>query len=156
MLSWLKINKLLLLHLVGYLHCLYQWYTVKQISNFSVRVSVAVFLHVAVRSPVSILKRFSVANAPYTHSLQTHCLQYFRWCWNCFDWIFKTIKCNGPPLWSSGQSFWLQVQRSRFRFPALPDFLSSTGSGTGSTQPREVNWGATWIKSSGSGPDSRD
>ena len=45
----------------------------------------------------------------------------------------------GPPLWSSGQSFWLQIQRSRVRFPALPDFLSSSGSGTGSTQPREMN-----------------
>ena len=45
----------------------------------------------------------------------------------------------GPPLWSSGQSFWLQIQRFRVRFPALPDFLSSSGSGTGSTQPREVN-----------------
>ena len=44
-----------------------------------------------------------------------------------------------PPLWSSGQSFWLQIQRSRVRFPALADFLSSSGSGTGSTQPREVN-----------------
>ena len=44
-----------------------------------------------------------------------------------------------PPLWSSGQSFWLQIQRSRVRFPALPDFLSSSGSGMGSTQPREVN-----------------
>ena len=42
-------------------------------------------------------------------------------------------------MWSSGQSFWLQIQRSRVRFPALPDFLSSSGSGTGSTQPREVN-----------------
>jgi len=41
------------------------------------------------------------------------------------------------PLWSSGQSFWLQIQRSRGRSPALPDFLSSSGSGTGSTQPRE-------------------
>ena len=50
------------------------------------------------------------------------------------------------------QSFWLQIQRSRVRFPALPDFLSSSGSGTGSTQPRVVNWGASWIKSSGSGP----
>jgi hypothetical protein len=40
-------------------------------------------------------------------------------------------------LWSSGQSFWLQIQRSRVRFPALPDFLSSSGSGTGSTKPRE-------------------
>ena len=46
---------------------------------------------------------------------------------------------NYPPLWSSGQSFWLQIQRSRVRFPALPDFLSSGGSGTGSTQPRDVN-----------------
>jgi len=27
-----------------------------------------------------------------------------------------------PPLWSSGQIFWLQIQRSRVRFPALPDF----------------------------------
>jgi hypothetical protein len=40
----------------------------------------------------------------------------------------------GPPLRSSSQSFWL-TQRSRVRFPALPDFLSSSGSGTGSTQP---------------------
>ena len=50
-----------------------------------------------------------------------------------------SIKVDRPPLWSSGQSFWLQIQRSRVRFPALPDFLSSSGSGTGSTQPREVN-----------------
>jgi hypothetical protein len=32
----------------------------------------------------------------------------------------------------------------RVRFPALPDFLRSSGSRTGSTQPREYNWGATW------------
>ena len=43
----------------------------------------------------------------------------------------------GPPLWSSGQSFWLQIQRFRVRSPALSDFLSNSGSGTGSTQPRE-------------------
>ena len=49
------------------------------------------------------------------------------------------IGVRRPPLWSSGQSCWLQIQRSRVRFPALPDFLSSSGSGTGSTQPREVN-----------------
>jgi hypothetical protein len=46
---------------------------------------------------------------------------------------------DGPPLWSSGQSFWRQIQRSQVRFPALPDFLRSSGSGTGSTQPREDN-----------------
>jgi hypothetical protein len=27
----------------------------------------------------------------------------------------------------------------RVRFPALPDFLRNSGSGTGSTQPREYN-----------------
>jgi hypothetical protein len=51
-----------------------------------------------------------------------------------------------PPLWSSSQSSWLQIQRSRVRFPALPDFLRNSGSGKGSTQPREDNWGAIWMK----------
>jgi hypothetical protein len=36
-------------------------------------------------------------------------------------------------------SFWLQIQRSRVRFPALPDFLRSRGSGPGFTQPRDYN-----------------
>jgi hypothetical protein len=40
-----------------------------------------------------------------------------------------------PPLWSSGQTSWLLTQRSRIRFRVLPDFLSSSGSGRGSTQP---------------------
>jgi hypothetical protein len=43
-------------------------------------------------------------------------------------------------LWSSGQSSWLQIQRSLVRFPALPDFLRSSGSRTVFTQPREYNW----------------
>jgi hypothetical protein len=64
---------------------------------------------------------------------------------------------DGPSLWSSGQSFWLQIQRSRVRFLALPDFLSSSGYGTVTAQPREPredNRGATWIKRS-SGSRSR-
>jgi hypothetical protein len=51
----------------------------------------------------------------------------------------KYMLYSGPPLWSSGQSFWLQIQRSRVRFPALLHFLSSSGFGTESTQPHEVN-----------------
>jgi hypothetical protein len=31
------------------------------------------------------------------------------------------------------------LQRFRVQFPALPDFLRNSGSGTGSTQPREDN-----------------
>jgi hypothetical protein len=48
---------------------------------------------------------------------------------------FYGVMSAGPPLWSSGQNSWLLTQRSRVRFPSLPDFLSSSGSGTGSTQP---------------------
>jgi hypothetical protein len=40
-----------------------------------------------------------------------------------------------PPLWSSGPTSWLQTQRFRVRLLALQDFLSSSGSGAGSTQP---------------------
>ena len=56
--------------------------------------------------------------------------------------LYIYIYIKRPPLWSSGQGFWLQMQRSRVRFPVLPDFLSGSGSGTGCTQPRvprEVN-----------------
>jgi hypothetical protein len=53
---------------------------------------------------------------------------------------------NGQPLSSSCQSSWLQIQRSRVRFTALPDFLRNSGSRTGSTKPREYNWGAAWKK----------
>ena len=61
------------------------------------------------------------------------------WCVKCRIIIELNIVIilEGPSLWSSGQSFWLQIQRSRVRSPALPDFLTSSGSGTGSTQPRE-------------------
>jgi hypothetical protein len=62
-----------------------------------------------------------------------------------------------PPLWSRGQSSWLQIEESGFD-SRLPDFLRSSGSGTGSTQPREYNWRATWKKkkSSGSGLENWD
>jgi hypothetical protein len=68
----------------------------------------------------------------------------------------RCIMGKGPPLWSSGHSSWLLTQRSRVRFLGLPDFLSSNGSRTGSTQPREDKWRATWKKSSGSGLENWD
>jgi hypothetical protein len=33
-----------------------------------------------------------------------------------FTWRIQKKSSNGPPLWSSGQSSWLQIQRSRVRF----------------------------------------
>jgi hypothetical protein len=51
-------------------------------------------------------------------------------------------RLSGNRLWSNGLSSWLQIQRFRVRFPALPDFQRIIGSGTRSTQSREDNWGA--------------
>jgi hypothetical protein len=45
------------------------------------------------------------------------------------------LEMTASVVW--GSEFWLQIQRSRVRFPAILDFLRSSGSGTGSTQPRE-------------------
>jgi hypothetical protein len=50
---------------------------------------------------------------------------------------YEHIHLKWPPLWSSGLSFWLQIQRSWVRFPALLDILSNTGPRTASSQPRE-------------------
>jgi hypothetical protein len=41
--------------------------------------------------------------------------------------------------WSSDRGSRPQIQGSLIRFQALPDFWSNSGSGTGSTQPREDN-----------------
>jgi hypothetical protein len=53
------------------------------------------------------------------------------------------VEESRPPLLFRGQSSWLQIQRSLVLFPALPDFLRSSESGTRSTQPREYNLEAT-------------
>jgi hypothetical protein len=108
--------------------------------------------------------------------LQNGDVMCFLWGTN---WIYICyVEESRPPLWSSGQSSWLQNRdvmcflwgtnwiyvcyvvdrlcglvvrvsgyRSRgpgFDSPSLPVFLRSSVSGTGSTQPRECNWGATW------------
>jgi hypothetical protein len=57
--------------------------------------------------------------------------------------IYVMYKKVGPPLWSSGQSSWLQIRRPGFDCRHYQKKKSS-GSGTGSTQPREYNWRATW------------
>jgi hypothetical protein len=51
-------------------------------------------------------------------------IQLFLVCWL----IFVSGLCTWPPLWSSGQSFWLLTQGSRVRFAALPDsFWAAVG-----------------------------
>jgi hypothetical protein len=40
-------------------------------------------------------------------------------------------------MWSSAREFLATDPEIRVQFPALPDFMRSISSGTGSTQPRE-------------------
>jgi hypothetical protein len=58
---------------------------------------------------------------------------------NVMTFFLILLHVERPPLWSSGQSSCTQIQRSRVGFPALPNFLTSSGSGMGSNQPSEYN-----------------
>jgi hypothetical protein len=51
-----------------------------------------------------------------------------------------------PPLWSSGQSFWLLTQGSRVRFLTLPDVSEQQWVWTGVHSASWTIWGATWKK----------
>jgi hypothetical protein len=62
---------------------------------------------------------------------------------NPFEINWESFVSCRPPLWSSGQSSWLQIRRPGFDSRHYQEKKSS-GSGTGSTQPREYNWGAIW------------
>jgi hypothetical protein len=68
-----------------------------------------------------------------------------------FNMLFSSVNKETAALWYSGQSSWLQIQRSPVPFPALTDFLRSSGSGTGFTRPSEDNEELLEWKSSGSG-----
>jgi hypothetical protein len=59
-------------------------------------------------------------------------------------------------LRSSGQSFWLRIQRYWVRFPALPDFLRSSESGMGPLSLMRTTEELLERKSSGSGLENRD
>jgi hypothetical protein len=61
----------------------------------------------------------------------------------------KRLKSSQSPPWRTQIPQWI------FILTSLVPVLSSW-SGTGSTQPRENNWGATWKKSSGWGLENRD
>jgi hypothetical protein len=74
---------------------------------------------------------------------------------NSLRGIFSShLLFSGPSLWSSGQSSWLQIRRPGFDSRHYQK--KSSGSWTGSTQPRVYNWGATWYKSNGSCLENRE
>jgi hypothetical protein len=86
-------------------------------------------------SPTSVsisISSISSSSSSLSSSSSSSSSSYFYYYYCYYYW---------PTLWSSGQ-------RSRVRFPALRDLVRSSGSGTGCTQPRDDNWGATWMESS--------
>jgi hypothetical protein len=82
-----------------------------------------------------VLQGTEVEVTEWLHALVNKLQMKFYRVWNFCMYVW-----DRPPLWSSGQSIWLQNQRSRPQFLALPDFLRSSGSGMQSTQPRDYNW----------------
>jgi hypothetical protein len=59
----------------------------------------------------------------------------------CFLYYY-IYKNKWPPLWSSGESSWLHIRRPGFDFRHYQE--KKQWVWTGSNQPREYNWGATW------------
>jgi hypothetical protein len=62
------------------------------------------------------------------------------------DWYHLLFKIMWFFFKYSSVVWWSEFRRTRVQFPALSDFLRSSGSGTGSTQPREDIWGASWME----------
>jgi hypothetical protein len=62
--------------------------------------------------------------------------------------IAVTTRSSVLGWWRTASMVWWSELDSEVwvRFSALPDFLRSSGTGTGSTQPPEYKWGATWKK----------
>jgi ribosomal protein L37E len=87
-----------------------------------------------VRHSVGVLSLFGI-NDHYRFSFNYH--QIKRHINTC------CIRFSRPPLWSSGQSSWLQIRKPGFDSRHYQK-KNCSGSGTGSTLTREYNWGATW------------
>jgi hypothetical protein len=66
------------------------------------------------------------------------------------------MNIKGPPLFYSGQSSWLQIQRSRVRFPALPDFRRTVVLERGPPSLVSTTEELLERKNSGSGLESRE
>jgi hypothetical protein len=94
-----------------------------------------IWCHLALYRNYIVKNSFDGIVSLYFKFLGSFCRQHIT---PIYCWIL-------PPVWCSGQSSWLQVQRSRVWFPALAEFPRRSDSGMGSTQPREYNW-ATWME----------
>jgi hypothetical protein len=80
---------------------------------------------------------WSTGQSSWLHNRDLLCFLWgTNWSYICY------VEESRPPLWSSGQSSWLQIRRTGFDSRHYQK--KGSGSGMGSTQTREYNWGATW------------
>jgi hypothetical protein len=70
--------------------------------------------------------------------------------------LFNTMNNAGPPLWSSGQSSWLQIQRSGFDYRHYQIFWKVVGLERGPLSFVSTTEELLGRKSSGSGLENRD
>jgi hypothetical protein len=73
-----------------------------------------------------------------------------------FDIYYHYYFFCGPPLWSSGQSSWLQIQRSWFDSQRYQIFFRSSRSGRGPLSHMSTNEELLGRQSSGSGLENRE
>ena len=81
-----------------------------------------------------------------THRIHVHSFSIIYWHIYIYIYIYKEREWES----SRGQYAWLLTKRSRVRFPAFPKFWMWIRFEMRSTQIREDNWLATWLRSSGS------
>jgi hypothetical protein len=99
-------------------------------------------------SETSVLTRVTRRNIPEGAILRSHRREKLKFyilpkrCSNIRLRYFEPATVTQKsPLWSSCESSWLPRQRSPVRFRELPDFLSSSESGTGPLSLVRINEG---------------
>jgi hypothetical protein len=78
------------------------------LADWNVQLDVSVRIKVVSKTVCAVSKRQTL----HYHGICTA---------NTFQMLY--FVCLIPRLWSSGQSFWIQIQRSDVRIPALPEFI---------------------------------
>jgi hypothetical protein len=139
-------------------HCHVYVYWIHKISHTAARVSTAITVQVPI--PLTVRGHLDIASSTASTCVSLCCVFIIRTARSLLlsgeTWVLSFVmhfflgslrKVLWPPLWSSGESSWLQNKGSWVLFVAVWDFLrSSSWSETAFTQPREDNWGATGVE----------
>jgi hypothetical protein len=110
--------------------------------------------HSLTLSSLSLPRR--MYNDSWIHSDRLHNGDVLCFLWGT-NWIYICyIEESRPPLWSSGQSSWLQIQRSGFGFRRYRSFWEVVGLERGPLSLVSTTEELLGRKNSGSGLENRD